>query len=173
MITLLRRWRTDRRGVAAVEFALMLPILVILLIAIVEVSNLHLAGRKVTVAAQSAADLAAQEPFVTAGKLADIIASVNAVMAPFAVGGMGYEIASVEADFDGNVSVGWRITQGSLQGAGGATQKARELVSTNDSVIAVTVTYVYRPALDFLFGDLDIVEEAFSRPRRVRVIPLQ
>ena len=69
-------WR-DRKGVAALEFAMLLPLLVILLIAIIEVSNLHLAGRKATVAAQSAADLAAQERFVNATKLGDIVAAVS------------------------------------------------------------------------------------------------
>lgn len=166
-------WR-DRKGVAALEFAMLLPLLVILLIAIIEVSNLHLAGRKATVAAQSAADLAAQERFVNATKLGDIVAAVGAIMRPFPAAGLSYDIASVEADLDGNVGVGWRITQGGIQGGGcGVPAPALNLISTNDSVIAVTVVYQYRPALNFIFGDINITEQAFARPRRIRIIPLQ
>ena len=81
MTEFLHRWLVDRRAVAAVEFALIAPLLLLVWVAIIEVSNLHLVGRKATIAAQAAADLTAQERSVNAGKLADIVAAINSLFA--------------------------------------------------------------------------------------------
>ncbi len=174
MHALIKRLIKNCRGTAAMEFALIAPLLVSLWIGTIELSNVHIVGSKVAVAAQAAADLVAQREFVTADDLADIIAAVNAILAPYPIGNIGYDIASIETDLDGNLSVGWRITQGSLQaGGGGIPAEAQNLVSTNDSVIVANVAYLHRPALDLLFGDLTLDEAAYARPRRVRKIPLQ
>lgn len=164
----------NRSGIAAIEFALVLPIMLTLLVGIIEGVNLHLAGRKVVIAAQAAADLTSQEITATEAKLSDIFAAVTAVMAPYPTATLGYEVSSVEADAGGGITVGWRFSRGAIQGGGGGIPaEAPSLVSTSDSVIAVNITYRYQPALSLVFGDVDITERAFARPRRVRVIVLQ
>lgn len=165
-----RFWR-ECRGVASVEFALIVPVMVMLWVGIIEVANLHLAGRKATVAAQAAADLVAQRLTVGATSIADIAAAMNAIFVPFPSAPMSYEIVSVQTDAGGVVSVGWRVTRGSLDGNTTVPPAALPLVSTNDSVIVVTVIYLYHPTLDLIFGDLNIEEQAFARPRRTLIIP--
>lgn len=169
-------WRLieNCRGTAAMEFALVVPLLLSLWIGTIELSNAHIVGRKAAVASQAAADLVAQREFVTADDLADVIAAVNAILVPYPIGDIGYDIASIETDLDGNLSVGWRITQGSLQaGGGGIPAEAQNLVTINDSVIVANVAYLHRPALDLVFGNITLNEAAYARPRRVRKIPLQ
>ncbi len=157
---------------ASVEFAMIVPVMVMLWVGIIEASNLHLAGRKANIAAQSAADLVAQRLTVSLGDLDDIGAAMNAIFAPFPPAAMSYEIASVIADENGQVSVGWRVARGSLSGNATIPPPALNLVSVSDSVIVVTVIYRYQPTLDLLFGDIDLNEQAYARPRRTRVVPL-
>jgi Flp pilus assembly protein TadG len=172
LIGLLKRFLKERQALAALEFALIAPILAMLWVGIIEASQLHLVGRKATVAAQSAADLVAQRLTVNAGILDDIGNAMVAIFQPFPAQPMTYEIASVVADAQGAVSVDWRVTRGAVQGGGAVPSPALPLVSTSDSVIVVTVNYPYTPVLDLLFGRVLIEEQAFARPRRTRVIPL-
>ena len=156
----------------ALEFALIAPFMVALWLGTIELTELHLANRKVTVAVQTVADLTAQEQTLTIAKLEDIVSAVNAIMAPYPTGGMGYDIVSVEADIDGNVSAGWRFTRGNISPGGAIPPRALTLVTQNESVIAATITYRYQTAFSLLIADVDIIEEAYVRPRRVLAIPL-
>jgi len=168
----MKRFLKERDGIAALEFALIAPVLCMLLVGIIEASQLHLAGRKATVATQSAADLVAQRLSVNQASLDDIGRAMVAVFQPFPSATMSYEIASVVADAAGATSVDWRVTRGDVQGGGTVPAAALPLVTQSDSVIVVTVNYRYTPVLNLLFGELLIEEQAFARPRRTRVIPM-
>tara|TARA_B100000676_G_C18090051_1_gene858770 strand:+ start:3062 stop:3595 length:534 start_codon:yes stop_codon:yes gene_type:complete len=167
----------NRDAVGAVEFALILPITLILWIGVVETIELHLSGRKVTVAAQTTADLIAQKESVTSGELDDILAAAKAVMRPYPTSKMGFDFTSVEADSDGNVSIGWRHAAGTVEAATNIPERAIPLVTQDDSVIAVKITYTHEariklaePIINFVMPV--ITEEAFARPRRTLKIPL-
>ena len=60
MISMLRTFARCRRGVAAMEFALVLPIGIVLLFGISEVSTALLIDREITRATHIGADLVAQ-----------------------------------------------------------------------------------------------------------------
>lgn len=169
----LREFLRARRGLAALEFALIAPVLCMLWVGIIEGGNLHLVGRKATVATQSAADLVAQRLTVDADSLKDIGSAMVSIFLPFPSAAMGYEIASVIADENGAASVDWRVTRGAVAGGGIVPPPALSLISKSDSVIVVTVNYSYTPTLSLLFGEVLIEEQAFARPRRTRVIPMQ
>ena len=165
------------RALGAVEFALIVPVMLLVWVGTVELAELHLASRKVTVAAQTAADLIAQEKSVTEAQLEDVIAAVNAIMVPYPTTSMSYDLVSVEADTDGSVSIGWRFTQGTASaGIGGIPPKAPPLLTENDSVIVAVISYQHQPLFDIgivtEIVDVNITEEAYSRPRKVSKIPL-
>ena len=172
MIALARRLYSDCRGLGATEFALIVPFMLFLWAGLVELTELHIAGRKATVAAQSAADLIAQEQSVSVPQLEDIVAAVNSIMSPYPTQTMGYDIASVEADIDGNVSIGWRFTRGAVGAGGGIPPRALTLVTQNESVIVAVITYQHRTTFNLVVSNVDIAEEAYARPRRVRIIPM-
>ena len=177
MISSIGKFLHNRDAVGAVEFALILPFMLLLWMGIVEVTELHLAGRKVTVAAQTAADLIAQEKSITSGKLEDIEAASKQVMQPYSVRNMGFDFASVEADNIGDISIGWRHAAGTVEGGTDIPSKAMRLLTQNDSVIVVKISYTHEPVLN-LFEPIiglvipEITEEAFARPRRTSKIEL-
>jgi Flp pilus assembly protein TadG len=167
----------DIRALGALEFALMVPVMLILWTGTVELAQFHLASRKVTIAAQSAADLISQEVTLTEAKLNDIVQAVTAIMDPFPVEGLGITFVSVEADSDGRVTIGWRFDGGVAAASEGTIPpRAIPLVGQNDSVIVAVMTYRHRGTFK-IFSDASaidtvITEEAFIRPRRVEKIPL-
>lgn len=169
----LSEFAKEVRALGATEFALMLPVMLLLWTGTVELAQLHLASRKVTIAAQSAADLISQEVSVTEAQLEDIVQAVTAIMAPFPIEGLGINLVSVEADNDGNVEIGWRFDGGVAAAADGdIPPRAIPLVGQNDSVIVAVITYQHRGNFNIFTTDTVITEEAFVRPRLVSIIPL-
>ena len=93
------RWRGDKRGVAAVEFALILPLMVVLYLGSSEVTQGVLASRKMAIVSRTLSDLVAQQPTATtapctAAGLCDstmtsIFAAASVIMSPFSVSALG------------------------------------------------------------------------------------
>ena len=105
------------------------------------------------------------------------MAAVNAIMVPYPTISIGYDLVSVEADTDGNLSIGWRFTQGTASTSiGGISPQAPPLLTENDSVIVAVISYQHQPPFDIgivtEIVDVNISEEAYSRPRKVSKIPL-
>jgi Flp pilus assembly protein TadG len=85
LTTLLRRL-PDRRGIAAFEFALTAPILISCVLAVVDLSNAILTWRRLTIAAESIAEIATEEAAQPAGNnLITQTQAWNAMTAAFAV----------------------------------------------------------------------------------------
>lgn len=168
----LRRLVRDRSGVAASEFALILPVLILLLFGVVEIGNLVLLDRKVTAAAQTAADLVAQSKVVTSTDISNVWSAIDSIIEPYNISGARYDIASVVADAGGATSIDWQQTHG--ESAFATINVPANLLSPGDSVIVATITYAYTPVFgDVLLGPFDITEVAYLRPRTVDKVEYQ
>lgn len=77
----------NQSGMAAVEFALILPVMVLMFFGAVEVSNLLLADNKLRAAAAGAADLVTQDSdgTITQAELVQVTAAVAEIMRPMVV----------------------------------------------------------------------------------------
>jgi Flp pilus assembly protein TadG len=94
-----RSFGLSKSGVAAVEFALILPVLIALYLGVSEVGQALLASRKVTLVARSLADLLAQQPnntSLTPGQLDDIFNGGKVIMSPFPDVDLRMTLTSVE-----------------------------------------------------------------------------
>jgi Flp pilus assembly protein TadG len=166
--TFLRRWRDDRDGVSAIEFALIAPFMVALYLGAVEVSLALSIDRKITSAASALADLVAQDDVITDGEMSSIFTAGNAIVAPFDSGPMEVRISSVMMDSSGDVSVQWSDADGmpALTPGGGVSMPAG-IMQTNRSVIMVEVRYSYETLFSELgVSQFDIREVFYLRPRR-------
>jgi Flp pilus assembly protein TadG len=153
-----------RRGVAASEFALVVPLLILLLFGIAEIGNALILDKKVTSAAQTAADLVAQQKTVSDADIANIFTAIDSILAPYPAANVSYNVSSVVADEDGVITIDWQERRGGLEVE--EFDVPAGLLSENDSVIIATITYLYTP----LFGDLiisgfTISDTAYLRPR--------
>ena len=168
-----------------IEFVLLLPLMLLIWGGIVEIANVHFAGRKVALATQSIADLIAQERAITIEELTNLVDAGNAIMFPYPTDTMGYRMQSIAVDDDGNIDslpTTWLFSSGQAQpGAAAIPAQAETLLTTNDSTIYVSVIYTYEPVsvfgalpgLNELISNITFTEEAFAKPRQINKIPLE
>ena len=72
----------DRRGIAATEFAMLLPTMVFLFFGMLEASDLFTVNRRLANASNSLVDLVAKEPTITVAELDDVIVGVTRMLEP-------------------------------------------------------------------------------------------
>ena len=77
------RFRKDRKGMAAIEFAAIFPFMLVLYFGVVDIGDLISTNRKVTLAASALGDLVAQAPgTVTASELNGLYKAIAPIMDP-------------------------------------------------------------------------------------------
>ena len=79
----IRRLRRDQRGISAVEFAMLAPLMVVLYLGGVEISQAIAVDRKVTLVARTLGDLVAQTSSVTTTDITNILSASAAVVQPY------------------------------------------------------------------------------------------
>lgn len=97
---LARRFIQDKRAAAAVEFAFIFPVALILYMGTIETYRLLSAQRKITLAARTIADLATQENTLSIRKMA-VIWPAGYAVSGFPVGHYNASISSVTITADG------------------------------------------------------------------------
>jgi Flp pilus assembly protein TadG len=101
----------DSRGVAAVEFALLLPILMLLYFGVVELTQGIMTQQRADHAAAAVGDLVSQSSTLTSADVTDIFSVGAAVMYPYPTTSLKLRVSSLTADSHGVVTVAW--SQGS------------------------------------------------------------
>lgn len=165
---LLRRFIGDRRGVSAVEFALVAPAMLTLYIATAELTQALVTDRKITGAANVVADLVAQDDFVTDGEMDDIHAAAAAILVPLPSDPLSLRITSVRMDIDGEIFVDWSESA-SLPALTDETlpELPAGLLSPMSSIIMVEGAYPYTSRFQkLLTGTVTLSDTAYLRPRR-------
>jgi len=159
----------DRRGVAAVEMALLSPVLVMLFLGTFEVTQLIRVKTKMALAAQVIQGMAASQSSATANSLAIAYSGGQLVMTPFAGSSLTAAIASVTFDSSGAAStVAWQVVEGNTTGmtASVACTLAAHMSLGSDSVIVVKTTYAYTPILSYMLAkSYALTQVTYGRPR--------
>lgn len=162
MRSLARRWSDDSEGVAAIEFAFIVPIMAFMFIGAVELSQAITVDRRVTQVASSTADLIArwQKPSdasapngIAQSEINDIMRVGGYIVAPYDQTPLEVIIRSVVSS-PTNASVAKQWWSCSYKGLGNTLTCACSntsytlpagLVTTGDSVIISETTYKYKP----------------------------
>lgn len=165
------RFVRDARGVAASEFALILPVMMLLLLGSVEVGNALLLHRKVTSATQTGADLAAQAQALDDADIANLFEAMDAILEPFPTAPAGFVLQSV-IDDDGDTIIDWvEVDSGAAGAPGDEVDVPDGLVLPGGSVIVAQVSYDYTPVFaDLIIDSFTISDTAFLRPRRTLAV---
>lgn len=116
---LVDRFRHGREAVAAVEFALIMPVLMILYMGSIEVSQVFSVDRKMAAAASALGDLVTQsDEEITTATLNDYFQAAGLIMYPYSANNLKQLVTQVYVAADGTTSVKWSV------GYNGATAKA-------------------------------------------------
>ncbi len=159
------RFRKDERGVTLIEFAIILPIMVLLFIALVEFTEAFIVSRKLAQTANTVADLVAQEPSITDAQLADIQQVGSQIMQPFSNVPLNLVTISVVADANNVTTVDWSFPAGAVAPGSPFDLPEAGLTEANSSIIVTEATYNFTPTLSNFLGTFQINEDAFFRPR--------
>jgi Flp pilus assembly protein TadG len=172
----LRRFARDQRGVSAVEFALLAPVLIIFYMGMAETTQAMMAQRRVGHVAAVIGDLVAQDQSVTTAELTDIWTIGDTLLSPFpATGKLGMRITSVTADATGKVTIDWSEVGGS-----GLTKKKvgdpwtgipAGLIGTSQSLIIAETLYPYDSAIKkYIPNTLNFQGIYYLRPRQITTV---
>jgi Flp pilus assembly protein TadG len=165
-LALFSRFRRDARGLAAIEFALILPFMAILYFGAIEVSLLISADRKVTETASALADLVARTDSINAADISNVFDASRALFEPYDASTVQMRITSL-VDKDKVATVDW--SQGrniAPRNAGDTVVVEPGVLPASGSVIMAEVSYNYQTALGFFLKDGMMLHETFYlRPR--------
>ncbi|UPA24535.1 TadE/TadG family type IV pilus assembly protein [Shinella oryzae] len=107
----LRRFIADRRGVGAIEFAIVAPMLIITYIGAFEISVAISMARKVSRASSTVSDLLTRNESTTAAVLASMKDVTSNVITPFKQDGYTLMITGIAIDAAGSAKVAWSRDQ--------------------------------------------------------------
>jgi Flp pilus assembly protein TadG len=168
MTTFHKRFRNATGGLAAIEFALILPVMLFTFFGISEVANYILAARKVASIASTAADLVSQDTLVTDDEMDDIMGSLNVILAPFDPSTAQIRITEVEADSNGDTTVAWSDARNTAPRTPGSPVTVPDDVVPNDQgVVMAEVSFTYTTLFGMYLRDGMTVSDTFYlKPRR-------
>lgn len=157
-------WARCERGAAAIEFAMIAPLLIFFHLGAVEVIQSWEAHRRVAHVAAALADLTTQKVSVSASDMTDILAAGALLITPFSTNQLGERITSFTADGNGVVKQDWSVTQNWTL-SGGPTVPTGYLAA-NESVVVADVTYSFKAMFGLVLPSaMTMQKHAYVRPR--------
>jgi Flp pilus assembly protein TadG len=161
------RFASDARGVSAVEFALLLPLMLTMYLGGSEVASAIAASRKVTLVSRTIADLASQSSKITAANMTNILNASAAVISPYKSSNLKVTVSQVKIDANGAATIEWSETLGGTKhstGAGVTLPPALNVVNT--WLIWSEAEYTYNPIFGSgITGTLQLRDQMYMRPR--------
>jgi Flp pilus assembly protein TadG len=176
-----RQWRDRLRGsaihnlaatdsgMAAVEFAMIAPVMIVLYFGVTEISDAYDAHTKATAVASTAADLIAQEKVVCDSEMTDVFSALSAIMFPYSSSDMKITISSLIDNGNGTVKVAWSDSQNDTPRTVNSSVTIPEgLVATGGSVIFAEVNFTYRSPTPYFFSiATPMTDRYYLHPRKV------
>ena len=168
----LTRFRGDRRGLSAVEFALIAPLMIGFYFGLAEFCQGYMAQKRLGHTASAVGDLVAQTDAVTKDQLDDIIAIGGLIMKPFSSTSLTTRISSVTRDANGVAKIDWSRGSGVTAYTPGATVTVpADLIAKDQSLVMAETTYVYASPIKYLMPAATTFSSVFYlRPRRVEKV---
>ena len=171
MILILRAFILCHRGIAAMEFALVLPIGITLLFGISEVSTALLIDRKVSRATHIAADLVSQERGVDQSDINNVFESMETVLDPFSARAHMRITSVVLNEKNKPAKVDWSDARNGRRDTGTYVLPKGLVNDVGDSVIVTHIVYSHSPLFAGAgFGILTLEDKAYFKPRRGRKV---
>jgi Flp pilus assembly protein TadG len=162
----------DRRGVSAVEFALLLPLMLTLYLGSVELSQGIGIDRKVNMTARTVADLVARSNSVKTASDADASAALGAaaaILAPYPDSNAKIVVSVVDIDDKGNAKIRWSSAKnGTARAVNSSVTVPAALITpgAKTSLVLGEAAYKYQPSIGYVVtGALNLTEQMFMRPR--------
>ena len=171
----MRNFWVDSRAVAATEFAIVLPFMLVLWIGGIELGNGLAIGVKVSETAHTVADLVSRNACVTDSALGIMLGASSVTIAPYPAGNATVIVSEVSTDANGKATVTWSKA---LNGVPRPVNQPITLPAAlgtpspaNISLVLGETTYQYTPNLGYtISGTVPIAESYYLFPRVSSVV---
>jgi Flp pilus assembly protein TadG len=173
-VFLLKRFRADRRGVAALEFALVTPTLLALYLGGYEATEAVAAYRKVADTTVTLANVTAQYTSLSATDMEAVFAASSQVMAPLSTANLSMVVSEITTDSSGQPTVTWsQAYNGAVPlNAGAKAALPSGLANPGTSYILVTTSFLYTLPTGFAFSKpITLQDQIYMIPRNSASIP--
>jgi Flp pilus assembly protein TadG len=157
----------DIRGIAAIEFAMIVPIMLILFFGTDEFASGIAVNRKVTLMARTLSDLTSQNTSVTTTQLSNIFNASTGIMTPYPSSPVNARIVELYIDSSLVVHQIWTATSGTTPPTGTVTVPTALKVA-GSYLIYSEVSYNYVPAVGYVMAKagINLSDHTYTRPRQ-------
>ena len=174
----------DRNGVAAIEFAMIVPIMLVMFFGTVEFSSAVAVNRKVTLIARTLSDLTSQSLSVGNTDLTNFFTASDAIMTPYpplstqsaSLCELYIDPITLRAKVEWNVSATFNsagvVTLGPAVAANCPIAIPSQLAVGGTYLIFSKVTYPYTPAVGYLgaIPTFSLSDVSYTRPRQSKCV---
>lgn len=190
---LARKLRADRRGVAAIEFAMLVPIMLVLFFGTVEFSVGVAANRKVSLMAQTLSDLTSRSISVSDTDITNFFTAGTGIMTPYvapAYNATSSQISELWIDpSTGNARVQWSkatgtgyvalavgstVTLPTTNGGDLIVRDASGAIVAGQYLIYSQVKFLYQPVVNYKIGGsaptFTLTDVSYTRPRQAACV---
>lgn len=155
----------DRRGVSAIEFAILAPVMIALYLGCVEISDGVAADRKVSLTAAALANLTSESTTLSSTDMTNVLDASSAIIQPYSTSNLKMTVSCMAVDASQNVTVKWTATRNGGV-AGGTASVPTNLRVANTYLVLAQVSYAYKPIVGFtISGTLTLSDQMFMMPR--------
>lgn len=164
------RWVSSEEAMAAVEAALIFPILMTLLLGVFDMGNGILANQKAIRASQIVADLITRERTVNDASIEEAIEAGRLAFETLSSETYGVDIISMRFDNDAEAEIVWRETR-DMSPVDDPLGRVESIAERNSGVVMVAVRYNFEPLFSgFVVNEIPMQEVAFARGRETPVV---
>jgi len=183
-----RKFSTDADAVAALEFAIVAPFMLLLYIGGIELANGMAINVKVSATAHSVTDMVTQNTSLSTAQMQNILTGATAIIAPYPVNNgssslLSVTVSEISSDANGNLTLQWSQSYNGTSFGPGRTNLTNLTVPTslngtvgnannpnnqNDQVsfIVGEVSYAYAPNLGYtISGTVNLKDSYWLFPR--------
>ena len=169
-----RRFAADQHGVSAVEFAILLPLMLTLYFGGVQLADAVSADRKNTEVAHTVGDLVAAVSNVNTSDVTDVWRADQWVAYPYNSSNLVAIVTSVCVDKNGRATVSWSQSSDSNHSAlsNGASVTLPTALTNNTTGASISYiwgksTYTYRPTIGYaITGTIRMTDQFYLGPRQ-------
>lgn len=163
----LRRLAGDRDGVSAVEFALILPLMLALYVGGIQISEALSINRKVGHVTSTLADLVTQSKSLTSSDMSNILDASSSVMAPYSANSLQITVSEIKIDSNGRATVQWSNTRnGTALTVGSTVTLPAAVAQASTYIVQATAKYPFTPTIGYvLTGTFTLSSTYYLRPR--------
>jgi Flp pilus assembly protein TadG len=162
------RLRRDSRAVSAVEFALILPVMLTLYLGGDELGNGLTISRKVTHVSSSLSDLIAQSTTISGDDMTNVMNAAASVITPYSTQNLTIVLSEYYIDANKKVTVKWSAAYQTtpLNTGKVITDLPSSLLTASSYLVTAKVHYLYTPTVGYIMtGNFDLVDQFYLRPR--------